>query len=153
MTVHDDAAAALRARLDALPGSRRLTAEQLEVIYAMAYAHVARCEYGKALPIFAFLAQYGPTRKHYWAGLALCLQKTDRPDEARNIYALILTLYPDSADAVLRTAECELALGENERAQAALFGAIAIDAESGQLGPVSHRARALLDLISVSHPE
>lgn len=85
MTVHDDAAAALRARLDALPGSRRLTAEQLEVIYAMAYAHVARCEYGKALPIFAFLAQYGPTRKHYWAGLALCLQKTDRPDEARNL--------------------------------------------------------------------
>ncbi|HLU14369.1 MAG TPA: SycD/LcrH family type III secretion system chaperone [Burkholderiaceae bacterium] len=121
----------LREQLDALPSSSRLSSEQLEVVYALAYSHVAQHQYEQAMPIFSFLCLYGPTRKHYLVGLALCLQMCQRYEEAIDIYALVLTLYPDHYDAALRIAECQLA---NEQLDAAL---ITLDLlyEVGQAAP------------------
>lgn len=133
--------------LDALPSSRRFTAEQLEVIYALAYAHVAQGQYAQALPVFAFLSQYGPTRRHYLSGLALCLQMTGRHDEAININALCATLFPDSVQSTLRIAECQLAAGRGDEAKATLDMLVRY-AEAGGAGDVGGRARALRDLVS-----
>lgn len=95
-----------------LPASRRFTPEQLEVIYAMGYSHIQQQQWQQALPIFAFLSQYGPTRAHYLAGLALCLQMAQRHDEAINIWSLKLVLFPDQLSPQLHIAECQLAMGE-----------------------------------------
>lgn len=111
---------ALYRGMESLPSSRRLTSEQLEVVYALAYAHVAQEQYAQALPMFAFLAQYGPTRKHYLVGLGVCLQMLGRADEAINIYSLVLTLHPDALPSALRIAECHLAMRQMDRARRTL---------------------------------
>jgi len=133
--------------LEALPGSQRFTAEQLEVIYAMGYAHIVQNQYAQALPVFAFLSQYGPTRKHYLSGLALCLQMEKRFEEALRIYSLVLTLFPDAADAAVSIAECELALGQTENARRTLQGASAIAQENPAHARAGERANALSRLL------
>lgn len=108
--------------LEAVPrqSSVRLTSEQLEVIYAMAYAHVTLRQFSRALPIFTILVTYGPTRKHYLNGLALCMQMCNRLDEAIALYSLVGTLYPDSVEAMLQVVECEMLQGGLAQADAAL---------------------------------
>lgn len=136
--------------LDALPGSRRFSAEQLEVIYAMGYAHIVQQQYAQALPVFAFLSQYGPTRKHYLCGLALCLQMLKRHDEALRMYSLVLTLFPDAADAAVSIAECELALGQFEHGRRSLEAASAIARENPVHARAGERAQALAQLLNRS---
>lgn len=135
--------------LGALPSSQRFTSEQLEVIYGMAYAHVVQKQYEPALAVFAFLAQYGPTRKHYWAGMALCLNMTGRHEEAASIYSLNAMLFPDSPDSTLHVAECQIAAGLCDDAQTTLGLVIRhVDAwpEFAELGK---RASALLKLTTL----
>ncbi len=109
-----------RAGFDTLPAAKRFTSEQLEVIYGLAYAHAQQKQWNKALGIFTFLSQYGPTRRHYLAGLALCLQKLHRYDDAINIYSLMLVLFTESLEPSLHIAECELAQGDPVAAMATL---------------------------------
>lgn len=99
---------ALYQGLESLPSSRRFTREQLEVIYALGYAHIVQGQHAQALPIMAFLAQYGPTQRHYLYGLALCLQMLERLDEAIGMYSLCALLYPGSFEATQRIAQCQV---------------------------------------------
>lgn len=138
--------------LEALPGSRRLTSEQLEVVYAMGYAHIVQNQYAQALPVFAFLSQYGPTRKHYLSGLALCLQMEKRFEDALRMYSLVLTLFPDAADAAVSIAECELALDQTESARRTLRGASAIAQDNPAHARAGERADALSRLLDRSTP-
>ena len=131
--------------LDGLPSSKRLTAEQLEVIYSLAYAHVVQQQYAQALPMFTFLSQYGPTRKHYLSGLALCLRMQSRFDEAINMYSLVLVLFPDSLDAALHIAESQIGQGELGQARISLSQLIEATEDDPDL---QIRARSLLDLLS-----
>ena len=134
--------------LEALPGSQRLAPEQLEVIYALAYTHTAQGQYDQALPLFAFLSQYGPTRKHYLIGLAFCLQRAGRYDEAIRIYSLIGTLYPDSIDAAFRVGECLLALERIDEAHQQ-FALVAEAAKaSGEHADILSRACSLMAFTS-----
>ncbi|MNR13147.1 Chaperone protein SicA [compost metagenome] len=112
------------------------------MVYALAYAQVAQEQYAQALPVFAFLAQYGPTRKHYLVGLGVCLQMLGRADEAINIYSLVLTLYPDSVPTALRVAECHLALRQTDQARRTLE----LLCTPGMPDDVRLRAGALLQL-------
>ncbi|WP_338149761.1 SycD/LcrH family type III secretion system chaperone [Achromobacter ruhlandii] len=132
--------------LAALPASQRLTADQLEVIYAMAYAHVAQAQYAQALPLFAFLSQYGPTRKHYLAGLALCLQMQARYEEAIRIHSLVGVLFPLAPEATLRVAECQLALGQAEAARESLQLVAAAAQDDDAYAQLGARAASLLVL-------
>ena len=110
----------LYADLESLDSSRRFTTEQLEIIYALGYAHIAQAQYGQALPIFAFLAQYGPTKRHYIYGLALCLQMEKRLEEAINIYSLCATLFPDCIEATQRIAQCQVSADDHVAARMTL---------------------------------
>lgn len=132
--------------LQALPSSRRFTAEQLEVIYALAYAQVTQGKYADALPVFSILATYGPTRKHYMMGLALCLQMCGRFDEAVRIYSAVGTLFPEGPEASLGVAECLLALGLTADAVRELNLALRYTEETGQYPEARKRAQALLEL-------
>lgn len=131
--------------LDALPSSKRLTAEQLEVIYSLAYAHVVQQQYAQALPLFTFLCQYGPTRKHYLSGLALSLRMLARYDEAINMYSLVLVLFPDSLEAALHVAECQIGQGDTAQARISLVQLIAATDDASEL---QTRAKSLMDLLS-----
>jgi len=117
--------------LAALPSSSRLTRGQLEAIYALAYAQVMQGQYAQALPVFGLLAIYGPTQKHYIAGLALCLQKCGRHEDAINTYSMLLTLFPGSPQPALQVAECLLLLGRFDEARAELGRALRCIAEAG----------------------
>ncbi|SAI69984.1 regulatory protein [Bordetella ansorpii] len=132
--------------LQALPSSRRFTAEQLEVIYALAYAQVTQGKYAEALPVFSILSTYGPTRKHYMMGLALCLQMCARYEEAVRIYSAVGTLFPEGPEASLGVAECLLALGLTADAVQELELALRYTAEAGGYPEARKRAQALLEL-------
>lgn len=132
--------------LQTLPSSQRFTAEQLEVIYALAYAQVTQGKYAEALPMFSILAVYGPTRKHYLMGLALCLQMCARYEEAIRIYSTVGTLFPEGPEASLGVAECLLALGLTAEAAEELDMVQRYIAESGQYPEARARAQALSDL-------
>ena len=133
--------------LDTLPSSRRLRSEQLEVLYALAYAHVTQGKYAEALPIFSLLATYGPTRKHYLLGLALCLQMNKRFDEAVGIYSLAAVLFPGTPEVPLLVAECLLMQGDREEARQELARvARLIEAAAGKYDSWKPRAQALMGL-------
>lgn len=133
----------LLAGLEALPSSRRLTTEQLEVIYSIAYAHAAQHQYQHALPYFALLAQYGPTRSHYLAGLALSLQMVTRYEEAIDIYSLMLLMFPSSLAPALHVAECQIALGQAADAKETLQRVLRAEEIA-----LHDRARVLLERLS-----
>ena len=132
---------ALRTGLKALPSSHRFTPEQLEVLYALAYAHMQQQQWRQALNLFAFLSQYGPTRRHYLAGLAQCLRMAERHEEAINIWTLVLALFPDNLSPSLHIAQCQLAMGDTVAAQQTLRQLAASLEDSD---PLKVRAGALL---------
>lgn len=134
--------------LEELSSNDRLSASQLEVVYALAYAHVAQHQYAQALSYFAFLTQYGPTRKHYLAGLALCLQMVGRYDEAISIYSLIVALFPDSIDATLRIGECQLAMQDYDHGRDTLAMVLDYASERGGHAEAAARAEALLGMVA-----
>ncbi len=132
-------------KFNASPVSKRFTPEQLEVIYGLAYAHAQQRQWEKALPIFAFLSQYGPTRRHYLAGLAQCMREVDRVEDAKNLYSLMLMLFPDHLEPLLYIAECQIAMKDFAAAEASLRELAGIT-EAGS--PLNARTHALLDRMS-----
>ena len=133
--------------LSALPAGSRLSGEQLEVIYALAYAHVTQGQYAQALPIFFILAHYGPTRKHYLLGLALCLQRAQRYEEAIRIYSMADVLFPSGPELALRVAECQLMQGDRAEAREELDRVLRFISEAGgQYDEWKPRAEVLMDL-------
>lgn len=147
MAIQRDALAErLYQNLEALPSSKRLTKEQLEVMYGLAYTQISQERYDQALPLFAFLSQYGPTRKHYLVGLGVCLQMVGREEDAINIYSVVLTLYPNSLTTALRVAECHIALKQFDQARRTLQ-LLAVD-DAGTYADVATRAKALLQLLA-----
>jgi len=135
--------------LAALPGSARLTSGQLEAIYALAYARVMQGQYAQALPVFGLLSIYGPTRKHYIAGLALCLQACGRYADAINTYSMLMTLFPGGPEPALQVAECFLALGRLDEARAELGRALRCIAEArGAFDGCKARAHLLMARLS-----
>lgn len=132
--------------LETLPSSKRFTLEQLETIYALGYSHIAQGQYEQALPILAFLVQYGPTQRHYLYGLALCLQMEGRLDDAISIYSFCLLLYPDSFEATQRIAQCQVEAHCYEEAYATLQSLLEYANASGD-ALIKQKAKGMLAVI------
>lgn len=137
---------ALYEGLETLPSSKRFTRDQLEVIYAMAYAHLVQAQYAQALPIMAFLAQYGPTRRHYLYGLALSLQMLNRVDEAIGIYSLCALLFPGCIESAQRIAQCHVSAGRSAEACETLTQ-LMIDARTAGDLELARKVQGMLDHI------
>lgn len=133
--------------LEGLACAKRFTHEQLELIYAIAHAHIAQGQYDQALPIFAFLAQYGPTRRHYLYGLALSLQMLGRLDEAIGMYSLCTTLFPGSFEATQRIAQCQVGAGRRDDACRTLTTLLQYAQTAGD-GDLERKAQGMLSLIA-----
>lgn len=140
--------------LEGLPSSHRFNREQLEVIYALAYAHIVQGQYAQALPILAFLAQYGPTQRHYLYGLALCLQMLERLDEAIAIYSFCVVLYPESFEATQRIAQCQVSAHRYDEARETLHSLLQ-HAQASDNTDLERKAQGMLDHLGthiVEHP-
>ncbi|MET4580097.1 tetratricopeptide repeat protein [Ottowia thiooxydans] len=141
---------AFHEEFEKLPAANRFSPEQLEVIYGMGYAHAQQKQWEQALPIFAFLSQYGPSRRHYLAGLAQCTRELGRLDEAKNVYALMLTLFPDHLEPGVQLAECQLALGEVSAALTTLNLLLEISEDGSSL---KRRVQSFLDRLGSNLPQ
>jgi type III secretion system low calcium response chaperone LcrH/SycD len=139
-------AQALYEGLEGLPSSKRFTREQLEAVYALAYAHLAQGQYAQALPMLAFLAQYAPTRRQYLYGLALSLQMLDHLDAAIGMYSLCALLYPESHEAVQRIAQCHVSAGRPEAARLSLNDLLEEARATGDAS-LEDKVRGMLDRI------
>jgi type III secretion system low calcium response chaperone LcrH/SycD len=138
--------------LSTLSSSRRFTLEQLETIYALGYSHIIQGQYAQALPILAFLVQYGPAQRHYLYGLALCLQMQGRFDEAVGIYSLCVLIYPDSYEATQRIAQCQVDAHRYDEARETLQGLLAHAQQSGN-AQIERKASGMLALLEHSAAE
>jgi len=138
---------ALYEGLENLPSSKRFTSQQLEAIYALGYSHLAQAQYAQALPIFAFLSQYGPTSRHYLYGFALSLQMLGRLDEAISMYSLCSMLFPESLEAIQRIAQCQVSDGRREDACETLTNLAEYARLCGNTD-IKNKAHGMLNLIS-----
>ncbi len=133
--------------LEALSTGKRLSDEEREVIYALAYAHVVQGQFTQALPIFSMLTLYGPTKRHYLAGLALCLEMAGRYEEAIEMYSLLGMLFPGTLEPALQVAECQVMLGRfGDAVQELQRVLLCMDESPGQYELLRPRAQLLMDL-------
>ncbi|MEI2417095.1 tetratricopeptide repeat protein [Orrella sp. JC864] len=128
--------------LAALPASSRLSEAQLEALYGLGHSHLLQGQPRQALPYFSLLGMYGMPRRHYLAGLALCLQRCERYDDAVRVYALLGTLFPETADPFVGMAECLLAAGRRQEAAQELDRVLRyLEADARQGGADAEQAR------------
>lgn len=144
---NNDFAKAYFSGVSELESSRRFTAEQLEIIYAMAYAEITQKKWDSALRIFSFLSLYGATRRHYLVGLATCLQMLGRWDEAIDIWNLILVLFEGSLEPAFQIAYCQLAAGQRD---VAVAGLQQLNGALGAADVLKPRVTALLEQLESS---
>lgn len=133
--------------LEELPSSHRYTSKQLELIYSIGYNFATQNRFEEALPLFAFLTQYGPTTKHYLMGLGLCLQRLERYHDAIQVYSFLGMIEPDQPDATVQVAECYINANMPEEAREALRLVITFAEKNNLQNAVVTRAHALLKFL------
>lgn len=99
-----------------LAESRNIPSEQLDALYASAWALCEEGQFDKALPVALLLAAHAQTEaRHLFLG-ATCFQRTDQPAQAAQMYVQCLLLDAQHYAALFRLGECLQALGEREKA-------------------------------------
>lgn len=107
----------LKAALDALPSSARLSNESARTLYALAYHQAAQGHLSTALRYFSLLVLYRPTHPEYLHGLAHTYRMMECYDEALHIYSFLASMYPEECAYTLGIAECLLSQGALEEAK------------------------------------
>lgn len=139
---------ALRAQLEALPSSRRMSYANTEAIYADAYALVAQGRYAEAIKRFGLLILYRPSEAKYWEGLGVCHQQLSRYDEAISAYAFAANIEAEQPEYMLAIAECELLKHAIAEASESLRLVSDFCRERGGFEKTRERAEALLELVT-----
>ncbi|MBS1196640.1 MAG: hypothetical protein H6R18_425 [Proteobacteria bacterium] len=137
----------LRADLEALPSSKRLTFTDTEAIYSIAYNLVAQGHYEEGLRRFAILTLYRPTEAKYLAGLAVCNQMLGRYDFAIGNFAFAANIEPGKPEYLLNIAECEILKKDYVAARETLEAVIAFCKEKGGFDAIRERAEAMLAFV------
>ena len=107
----------LKAALEALPSSSRLSNVDADVIYALAYNLVMQGRHEAAYRYFSLLTLYQPTNIDYLAGLAHSYRMLELFAEALNIYSFLAVIDPDQPEHTLAIAECLLLQKEVQEAR------------------------------------
>jgi len=138
----------LRADVAAAPYSSRYSRDEMETMYAIAYAHCTHARFDMAMPLFKLLTIYSPTTAHYISGLGLCLQRLELYEDAVTVYGYADMLEPDNLLTGLRVAECMLSLQQVEEASELLGLIVQHAAQTGVESVESTRAAAMLALLA-----
>lgn len=151
MTITADApgpVARLKAALQDLPSSQRLSPEDTEAIYGLAYHAVGQGHFDTAFRYFSVLTLYRPTEPAYLSGLALCYKMLKRHAEALSVYSfLAATDEAGEPQHTLSIVECLLLLGAYDEARATLELVQRFCEESGGHEKAAERARALASML------
>jgi predicted Zn-dependent protease len=141
-----EAFAALRTGLEALPSSKRITADEAEAIYSMVHSAIVQGHHDSALRYLALLTFFNPTEPRYLSALALTYKNVGQMTEALNVYSFLALLEPAELLHALSVAECHLLLQQPEQARPVL--AFVADTSQGVPGSekLHARAQALLKL-------
>ena len=107
----------LKAALEALPSSSRLSKVDADVIYALAYNLVIQGRYEAAYRYFSLLTLYQPTNIDYLTGLAHSYRMRELFAEALNIYSFLAVIDPEQPEHTLAIAECLLLQKEVQEAR------------------------------------
>lgn len=99
-----------------LAESRSIPPEQLEALYASAWALCEEGQFDKALPVVLLLAAHAPSEARHLFLVATCFQRTDQPAQAAQMYVQCLLLDAQHYAALFRLGECLQAMGEREKA-------------------------------------
>ena len=143
----DSAIARLKQALEALPSSSRMSRDDTEAVYAMAYNLVVQGQYDLASGYLSLLTLYSPTNTKYLTGLALTYKLLKQYDSALNVYLFVAALEPEQPQHTLSLAECLMLQGDAHRAQSALSLVMRFCADHKQFERVGVRARAMSDLM------
>ena len=107
----------LKAALEALPSSSRLSKVDADVIYALAYNLVTQGRHEAAYHYFSLLTLYQPTNIDYLMGLAHSYRMLEQFAEALNIYSFLAVIDPEQPEHTLAIAECLLLQKEVQEAR------------------------------------
>jgi type III secretion system low calcium response chaperone LcrH/SycD len=138
----------LKAALEALPSSSRLSQADTDAIYALAHQLVMQGRYETAFRYFSLLTLYKPTDITYLQGLALTYRMLERYDEALNVYSFLAVLDPENLDFGIAIAECQMLKHDFNEAQETMALVLQHCKEKSIHNNASIRAGALWDLLS-----
>lgn len=142
----------LKAALEALPSSSRLSNVDANVIYALAYNLVVQGRYEAAYRYFSLLTLYQPTNVDYLTGLAHCYRMLELFSEALNIYSFLAVIDPEQPEHTLAIAECLLLQKEVQEARDTVAMVLRYCdqhvSQPGTTDKVRSRAQAISQLIA-----
>jgi type III secretion system low calcium response chaperone LcrH/SycD len=110
----------LKSELEALPSQGRLSNEDAQAIYALAYQSVAQARFDEAYRYFSLLTLYKPTDVAYLGGLALTYKMLKRYQAALSVYSFMAAIDAPEPQHSLSIAECLLLMGEYDEARITL---------------------------------
>ncbi len=110
----------LREQLAKIPGPERFSDEQIEVIYAIAFANFQQGKTETALGIFEVLMIYRPTDARIMLAYAICCKKMLRFEAAIPAFVAAALLCPDEVTASVHLAECFAAMGDRKSCESIL---------------------------------
>lgn len=140
--------AQLRRDLATLPSSTRLSAQETESLFALAYNLLSQGHHDKARRFFSLLALYRPDEARFLLGLAVSFQMLQRYDEAIAAYAFASGIETGKPEHLLSIAECQLLQNDTASARFTLELVIRFCREQSGFDKTQQRAEALLTLLN-----
>jgi type III secretion system low calcium response chaperone LcrH/SycD len=137
----------LCAELEALPSSRRLSDQEVDIIYSMARNLIQQGRHEEARNYFVFLAFFRPTEARVLVGLGVTNQLLGRYEDAICNYALAAHAEPQQPAHSLSIAECEILQKNFEAAREMLGIVIRYCKEKGGFDKILARADGLISLM------
>lgn len=137
----------LRQQFAAMPTANMLGPKEAEVVYTLGYSMIEQRRYEQAHDAFHVLVSFRPLERKFWLGYGYALKMLQRYEEAIHAYSMLGVLHPDSPDATLHVAECQLRMGQTDQAKASLK--IVLDYCEQYTGheAVGARAKAISQLV------
>lgn len=140
---------AFKQRASALPMNQKLSAQESEMLYALAYQLVVQGNHEKAFSLFTLLVLCHPANVKYLRGLALLNRHLDRHREALMLLRFVDVLEPGNPQHAMDLAETLLRLKEFDHARVVLEETINRCQASSATEQVLRKATALHDLLQM----
>jgi type III secretion system low calcium response chaperone LcrH/SycD len=125
---------------------RGVTPEELEAVYAIAYAEYGQKHLDKAEALFRFLCTFDHRVAKYWIGLGATRQELKEWQPAMMAYVMAGMFDAKDPVPALQTGDCLLAIGKFEKAETALKDAVHRASQDPKYGKLKARAEALLKI-------
>lgn len=125
---------------------RGITPEELEAVYAIAYAEFGQKHYDKSETLFRFLCTFDHRVAKYWLGLGATRQEMQQWQPAMMAYVMAGMFDAQDPLPALQTGDCLLALGNFAKAETSLKDAVHRASQDPKYGKLKERAEALLKI-------